>query len=86
MWNNGLEHDHLDFGIIQPWKGYNASAKHVMYAHSNSEYITKGNEVISRYTVGNNHNKSPLEKKALSTGAYNKTSTLQILKMSSISQ
>jgi hypothetical protein len=52
MWNNGLEHDHLDFGIIQPWKGYNASAKHVMYAHSNSEYITKGNEVISRYGSG----------------------------------
>ena len=39
VWNNGLENDHLDFGIVQPWKGYNASAKHVMYAHSNSEYI-----------------------------------------------
>ena len=49
MWNNGLEHDHLDFGIIQPWKGYNASAKYVMYAHSNSNYIVKGNELTSRY-------------------------------------
>ena len=44
-----MEHDHLDFGIIQPWNGFNASAKHVMYAHSNSEYITKGEELISRY-------------------------------------
>jgi len=51
-WNNGLEHDHLDFGIIQPWSGFNASAKHVMYAHSNSEYITKGDEIISRYGSG----------------------------------
>ena len=36
VWNNGLEHDHLDFGIIQPWKGYNASAEHIMsvsYTH-----------------------------------------------------
>ena len=49
MWNNGLEHDHLDFGIIQPWKGYNASAKYVMYAHSNSNYIVKDNELTSRY-------------------------------------
>ena len=52
VWNNGLENDHLDFGIVQPWKGYNASAKHVMYAHSNSEYIVKGEESISRYGSG----------------------------------
>ena len=52
VWNNGLEHDHLDFGIVQPWKGLNASAKHVMYAHSNSEYIVKGEEIISRYGSG----------------------------------
>lgn len=52
VWNNGLENDHLDFGIVQPWKGYNASAKHVMYAHSNSEYIVKGEEIISRYGSG----------------------------------
>jgi alpha-N-arabinofuranosidase len=51
-WETGVKHDHLDFGIIQPWKGFNPSAKHVMYAHSNSEYIVKGDEQINRFGSG----------------------------------
>ena len=51
-WNTGVKHDHLDFGIIQPWKGFNPSARHVMYAHSNSEYIVKGEEQINRFGSG----------------------------------
>ena len=30
IWENGLNDDHLDFGIIKPWKGCNPSAQHVM--------------------------------------------------------
>jgi alpha-N-arabinofuranosidase len=51
-WNTGVKHDHLDFGIVQPWKGFNPSARHVMYAHSNSEYIVKGEEQINRFGSG----------------------------------
>ena len=64
VWNNGLEHYHLEFVIIQPWKGYNASAKHVMYAHSNSEYIVKGNELISRYGSGKQSQQITIRKKS----------------------
>ena len=52
IWNTGLQHDHLEYGIIQPWKGFNPSAKHVMYAHSNSEYVVKGEEQINRFGSG----------------------------------
>ena len=51
-WDTGVKHDHLDFGIVQPWKGFNPSAQHVMYAHSNSEYIVKGEEQINRFGSG----------------------------------
>jgi alpha-L-arabinofuranosidase len=51
-WDTGVKHDHLDFGIIKPWRGLNPSAKHVMYAHSNSEYIVKGEEQINRFGSG----------------------------------
>ena len=73
VWNNGLEHDHLDFGIIQPWTGFNASAKHVMYAHSNSEYITKGEEVVSRYGSGKQSQQITIrEKSTLNRGVQQK--------------
>ena len=52
IWETGVKDDHLDFGIIRPWKGFNPSAKHVMYAHSNSEYIVKGDEQINRFGSG----------------------------------
>lgn len=65
VWNNGLEHDHLDYGIIQPWIGFNASARHVMYAHSNSEYITKGEELISRYGSGKQSQQITIREKSL---------------------
>ncbi len=64
VWNNGLEHDHLDFGIIQPWKGYNASAEHIMYAHSNTEYVVKGKEEISRYGSGKQSQQITIRKKS----------------------
>ena len=64
VWNNGLEHDHLDFGIIQPWKGFNASAKHIMYAHSNTEYVVKGKEEISRYGSGKQSQQITIRKKS----------------------
>jgi len=64
VWNNGLEHDHLDFGIIQPWKGFNASAEHVMYAHSNTEYVVKGKEEISRYGSGKQSQQITIRKKS----------------------
>ena len=51
-WDTGVKHDHLDFGIVQPWRGFNPSAQHVMYAHSNSEYIVKGDEQINRFGSG----------------------------------
>ena len=51
-WDTGVKHDHLDFGIVQPWMGFNPSAQHVMYAHSNSEYIVKGDEQINRFGSG----------------------------------
>ena len=51
-WDKGVKHDHLDFGIVQPWRGFNPSAQHVMYAHSNSEYIVKGDEQINRFGSG----------------------------------
>ncbi len=51
-WETGVKNDHLDYGIIKPWKGCNPSAKHVMYAHSNSEYIVKGDEQINRFGSG----------------------------------
>lgn len=51
-WDTGVKHDHLDFGIVQPWSGFNPSAQHVMYAHSNSEYIVKGDEQINRFGSG----------------------------------
>ena len=63
VWNNGLEHDHLDFGIIQPWKGFNASAEHIMYAHSNTEYVVKGKEEISRYGSGKQSQQITIRKK-----------------------
>ena len=73
VWNNGLEHDHLDFGIVQPWNGFNASAKHVMYAHSNSEYITKGEELISRYGSGKQSQQITIrEKSSISRGIQQK--------------
>ena len=65
VWNNGLENDHLDFGIVQPWRGYNASAKHVMYAHSNSEYIVKGQEIISRYGSGKQSQQITIREKSI---------------------
>jgi len=65
MWNNALEHDHLDYGIIQPWKGFNASAQHVMYGHSNSEYIVEGKEQISRYGSGKQSQQITIRKKSL---------------------
>ena len=52
VWNNALKSDHLDFGVIQPWKSFNPSGKHVMYAHSNLEYIVKGNEIKNRFGSG----------------------------------
>ncbi len=52
IWENGLEHDHLNFGIIKPWVGCNPSAQHVMYAHANSEYVVKGEEQINRFGSG----------------------------------
>ena len=52
IWESGLNDDHLDFGIIKPWKGCNPSSQHVMYAHSNSEYIVKGEEQINRFGSG----------------------------------
>ncbi len=52
IWETGVKDDHLDYGIIKPWKGCNPSAKHVMYAHSNSEYIVKGDEQINRFGSG----------------------------------
>ena len=64
VWNNGLEHDHLDFGIIQPWKGFNASAEHIMYAHSNTEYVVKGKEEISRYGSGKQSQQITIRKKS----------------------
>ena len=64
VWNNGLEHDHLDFGIIQPWKGFNASAEHIMYAHSNTEYVVKGKEEISRYGSGKQSQQIIIRKKS----------------------
>ena len=51
-WDTGVKHDHLDFGIVQPWRGFNPSAQHVMYAHSNSEYTVKGDEQINRFGSG----------------------------------
>ena len=51
-WDTGVAHDHLDFGIINPWQGFNPSAKHVMYAHSNSEFVVKGEEQINRFGSG----------------------------------
>ncbi|MGY8980684.1 MAG: alpha-L-arabinofuranosidase C-terminal domain-containing protein [Flavobacteriales bacterium] len=51
-WETGVAHDHLDFGIIKPWQGFNPSAKHVMYAHSNSEFVVKGEEQINRFGSG----------------------------------
>ena len=64
VWNNGLEHDHLDFGIIQPWQGFNASAEHIMYAHSNTEYVVKGKEEISRYGSGKQSQQITIRKKS----------------------
>ena len=52
VWNNALKSDHLDFGVVQPWKSYNPSGKHIMYAHSNNEYIVKGKETKNRYGSG----------------------------------
>jgi len=51
-WDTGVAHDHLDFGIIKPWQGFNPSAMHVMYAHSNSEFVVKGEEQINRFGSG----------------------------------
>ena len=63
-WNTGLQHDHLEYGIIQPWKGCNPSAKHVMYAHSNSEYIVKGEEQINRFGSGKQSQQITIRKKS----------------------
>ena len=84
MWNNGLEHDHLDFGIIQPWKGYNASAKYVMYAHSNSNYIVKGNELTSRYGSAKQSQQITIREKIRQKEEFNKIYILLILRMNLI--
>ena len=64
IWENGLNDDHLDFGIIKPWKGCNPSAQHVMYAHSNSEYIVKGEEQINRFGSGKQSQQITIRKKS----------------------
>ena len=84
MWNNGLEHDHLDFGIIQPWKGYNASAKYVMYAHSNSNYIVKGNELTSRYGSAKQSQQITIRERIRQKEEFNKIYILLILRMNLI--
>ena len=63
-WNTGLQHDHLEYGLIQPWKGCNPSAQHVMYAHSNSEYIVKGDEQINRFGSGKQSQQITIRKKS----------------------
>ena len=65
VWNNALKSDHLDFGVVQPWKSYNPSGKHVMYAHSNYEYIVKGNETKNRYGSGKQSQYVSIRKKSV---------------------
>ena len=64
IWESGLNDDHLDFGIIKPWKGCNPSSQHVMYAHSNSEYIVKGEEQINRFGSGKQSQQITIRKKS----------------------
>ena len=64
IWNTGLNHDHLDFGIIQPWKGFNPSATHVMYAHSNYNFIVKGEESTNRFGSGKQSQQITIRKKS----------------------